>query len=193
MKEQPLQDGTKICLLDQPVLLRILAEEPIGKASLTIDRQLDGSETWWVHPGRCSSTQLLEQKIASLVISEEKRRLEQAVKENLPRIGENILRAAVELGISREMPPNFPYIRYVKKPMAVCFRDMSSRWGSCMVQKGSICINSRLIFAPVSCLDYVLGHELCHFIYPNHSASFYRLLNAAIPDAMEARNILQGK
>ena len=193
LKEQSLQDGTWLCLLDRPVLLRILADESVEKASLMIEHHPNDSETWWVSPGRCNSAEKREQTIANLVISEEIRRLEQAVKEILPWIGEKIMRAAADLGISREMPGEFPYMRYVTKPVAIRFRDMSSRWGSCMVQKGSICVNSRVIFAPVSCLHYVLYHELCHFIFADHSAAFYRLLQKAMPDAQLTREILQGK
>ena len=192
LREQILQDGTNLSLLDQPVLLRILADEPVGKAHLMIEHHADGSETWWVHPGRCNSAEKREQTIANLVISEEIRRLEQAVKENLPQISEKIVRAASELDISREMTSNNPYMRYVISPAKIHFRDMSSRWGSCMVQKGSICLNSRLIFAPASCLHYVLCHELSHFIYADHSTAFYRLLQQAMPDALMIREKLQG-
>jgi predicted metal-dependent hydrolase len=192
--EQALSDGTELCLLDQRVLLHIVSGNVKNeKPALKVTRASEDTEIWQITVGNYKSEQERDQIIQKLVISEEIRRLEQAVTACIPAIAQKVMLAAENLGISEEMSADYPYMKFVTKPTAIRFRDMRSRWGSCTVQKGHICINYRLTFAPASCLHYVLGHELCHFIYPNHSASFYRLLNAAIPDAMEARNILQGK
>lgn len=61
-------------------------------------------------------------------------------------------------------------------------RDMKSRWGSCIPQKGIITLNKRLIAAPEECIEYVAMHEFCHFIHPNHSKDFYSLLTKLMPD-----------
>ena len=45
-------------------------------------------------------------------------------------------------------------------------RDMETRWGSCLVRKGIITLNKRLLEAPRNCIEYVVMHELCHFIHP---------------------------
>lgn len=64
----------------------------------------------------------------------------------------------------------------------VKLRAMKSRWGSCAWQKGYITLNTRLYHAPRACLDYVALHELCHFVRPDHSPAFHRLLDALMPD-----------
>lgn len=64
----------------------------------------------------------------------------------------------------------------------VKLRDMKSRWGSCAYQKGVITLNQRLWNAPHPCLEYVALHELCHFVHPNHSPAFRRLLTDLMPD-----------
>lgn len=61
-------------------------------------------------------------------------------------------------------------------------RKMTSRWGSCQPFKGIITVNTALIQAPDTCLDYVMLHEYCHFVHPDHSPDFYRLLTAMMPD-----------
>ncbi|MDD4077445.1 MAG: SprT family zinc-dependent metalloprotease [Bacilli bacterium] len=64
----------------------------------------------------------------------------------------------------------------------VSFRKMRSRWGSCNAKTGKINLNSLLVHVPLICIRYVIIHEFVHFIYPNHSPDFYRLLESFYPD-----------
>ena len=70
------------------------------------------------------------------------------------------------------------------------YRKMKSRWGVCFTRKNSITINSYLIHYPLRCLEYVVLHELCHFIIPNHSKRFYNILENRMPDYKEVLKIL---
>ncbi len=131
-------------------------------------------------------------------ISEEIPRLRAMVTEMLPRMGERIVSAAQDLyGISRESicggTPLFPNARFALAPNEIRYRDMKSRWGSCAASKGSLTLNSRLIFTTADCLEYVICHELCHFFYPNHGKAFHALLQAVLPDAPQRRRKLNGK
>ncbi|MGI6337413.1 MAG: M48 family metallopeptidase [Eubacteriales bacterium] len=69
-------------------------------------------------------------------------------------------------------------------------RDMETRWGSCLTKKGIITLNKRLLEAPRNCIEYVVMHELCHFVYPNHSKQFYDFLTALMPDWKERKKAL---
>ena len=60
-------------------------------------------------------------------------------------------------------------------------RWMTGRWGSCACGKGEITLNKALIAAPPDCIDYVIYHELAHFLEPNHSPAFYRVVDKFIP------------
>jgi predicted metal-dependent hydrolase len=60
-------------------------------------------------------------------------------------------------------------------------RRMARRWGSCTPNK-MIILNPEIIKAPSKCIDYVVIHELCHLVHPNHSQSFYELQNKVMPD-----------
>ena len=53
-------------------------------------------------------------------------------------------------------------------PKTIAYRNMKSRWGSCQPETGRICFNIRLALYPPECLEYVVVHELCHFLEPNH-------------------------
>ena len=77
----------------------------------------------------------------------------------------------------------------VKRPM-LKIRALVSRWGSCLVRKGVVTLNRRLLAAPRCCIEYVILHELCHFIHPNHSDQFYALLSALMPDWKERKKLL---
>ena len=60
------------------------------------------------------------------------------------------------------------------------------RWGSCNA-KNHICINWRLIFAPLDLVDYVIVHELCHIVHKNHSSAFWARVGRILPDYKRRR------
>ena len=70
------------------------------------------------------------------------------------------------------------------------FRDMKTRWGTCNPRQGAITLNKRLCYAPRECIEYVVMHEFCHFLHPNHSAHFYALLAEVCPDHRERKKRL---
>lgn len=65
----------------------------------------------------------------------------------------------------------------------VAIKDNSSNWGSCSTLR-NINLNMKLVRLPEELMDYVIAHELCHLVYPNHSTRFHALLNA-ITDGKE--------
>ena len=98
---------------------------------------------------------------------------------------------AVFTEILDEVYPAFiPY--GVKKP-AVRIRTMKSCWGSCLVNKGVITLNRKLLMKPRECIEYVVVHELCHFIHPNHSKQFYSFMEQFMPDWKERKARLNGR
>ena len=63
-------------------------------------------------------------------------------------------------------------------------RNFRSRWGSCD-KKGRVIFNWNIIKAPHAIADYVVIHELCHLIHPNHSKEFWEVVgrhDAAYPE-----------
>ena len=77
----------------------------------------------------------------------------------------------------------------VLKP-EIKIRVMRARWGSCLKTKGVILLNSDLIKAPKYCIEYVVLHELIHFLHDSHGSQFFSFLSALMPDWQERKRIL---
>lgn len=77
----------------------------------------------------------------------------------------------------------------VGKP-SLDFRTMKARWGSALIEKKTILLNTELIKAPKHCIDYVVLHELIHFKYNDHSDNFYNMLFTLMPDWQKRKAIL---
>lgn len=60
-------------------------------------------------------------------------------------------------------------------------RRMTRRWGSCTPRRNLV-LNTELIRAPRGCIDYVITHELCHLVVPDHSRRFTNLLDRVMPE-----------
>ena len=61
-------------------------------------------------------------------------------------------------------------------------RSMKTRWGSCNPSAKRITLNRNLIHYPIDFIEYVILHELAHFVVPNHSADFYAVVSHMMPD-----------
>lgn len=59
---------------------------------------------------------------------------------------------------------------------------MKARFGVCYPQKKVITLSSQLLHYDLDSINYVIVHELAHFIQPNHSKKFYYLIEEYIPN-----------
>ena len=75
-------------------------------------------------------------------------------------------------------------------PAGVSVRNFKSRWGSCD-KKGQVVFNWNIIQAPHAIADYVVVHELCHLIHPNHSKDFWQLVGRHDANYSEHRQWLK--
>lgn len=67
--------------------------------------------------------------------------------------------------------------------------NQEKRLGSCTYNRGTIRISHRVAAMPRFVQDYVLIHELCHLLEPNHGSNFWRLVKR-YPKAERARGYL---
>ena len=85
----------------------------------------------------------------------------------------------------------FPVIgKYgVEKPV-VSVLKMKTLWGSCSRQHNKINLNFYLYKAPSPCVEYVILHEMAHFLYPHHDKDFYDFISIHMPDWKERKKQL---
>lgn len=69
-------------------------------------------------------------------------------------------------------------------------RKMKSRWGSCIKAKNQITINFELVKLSKGCLEYVVLHELIHFLVSGHNKNFYGYFSMLMPDWKIRKKIL---
>lgn len=55
--------------------------------------------------------------------------------------------------------------------------NQHQRWGSCTPEERTVRVSSRLAAFPAWVLDYVLVHELAHFVVPSHGPAHDELVN----------------
>lgn len=70
-------------------------------------------------------------------------------------------------------------------------RKMKTRWGVCNKKNTTVTLNSELLKYDITKLDYVIVHELSHFIHFNHSKSFWALVSKYCPDYKKIRKELR--
>ena len=70
-------------------------------------------------------------------------------------------------------------------------RNMKSRWGVCN-KKGYITLNSNLIKYNISEIDYVIVHELSHYVHFDHSKEFWNTVSKYFPDYKKSKKVLNG-
>jgi predicted metal-dependent hydrolase len=104
-----------------------------------------------------------------------------AVSESEARIAARELVSALAEEESRRVGVTYARIR---------IGDQRTRWGSCS-PRGTISFSWRLVLAPIEVLDYVVVHELCHLRLPNHSKSFWTLVEHWRPAWRDQREWLR--
>ena len=75
------------------------------------------------------------------------------------------------------------------KPVEIKYRLMKRTWGICRPTACTITFNKRLVYQPVPFIEYVVLHEMCHLLIPNHSREFYALVASHMPHFREYENL----
>lgn len=134
----------------------------------------------------CSSAKIIGQEIYLILCSDlTKDKQNKCISTLLSR-----LIARIKHPMLTEKINNLNEKHFKQKVNKVYFKYNKSNWGSCS-SKGNINISTRVFFLPDDVLEYICIHELAHLIQPNHSESFWKLVENAMPNYQEKKQWLK--
>lgn len=70
-------------------------------------------------------------------------------------------------------------------------KPSKSKWGCCYFNENKIMLNVALTQVPIYLIEYVIFHELTHFVVHNHSKEFHLVLSSFVPDEKARRKELK--
>lgn len=80
----------------------------------------------------------------------------------------------------------------LKKPI-IKLKKTKGRWGACYPYRNLVIFNPSLVHLSTALIDYVIVHELCHFIQSNHSKIFYQEIYKRLPNYKSLEKQLKEK
>jgi predicted metal-dependent hydrolase len=73
---------------------------------------------------------------------------------------------------------------------AVQVKDIGYRWASCMAS-GDMHFHWKCLMAPLTIIDYIVVHELCHLHQRDHSDAFWNEVDKVLPAYRERKDWLR--
>lgn len=162
---------------------------------------------------------IIDENMASIVKMYQKQLYKQELKNSFYYLGKryDLVRINTnKVSIGEEkifVPTDFDVDKWLKKEASILFKErldywynnfdrsilypnltirkMTSRWGVCNSKLKRVTLNLELIKKEPYCLDYVIVHELSHFIEMNHSNRFWKVVEANYPNYKEVRRIMK--
>lgn len=77
------------------------------------------------------------------------------------------------------------------EPKKIAVRTQKRLWGCCDYNTQTVHLNWQIILSPQKVVDYVVAHELCHLMVPNHSKRFWKKVEKVMPDFKQYRQWLK--
>ncbi|HEL3786049.1 TPA: M48 family metallopeptidase [Stenotrophomonas maltophilia] len=106
----------------------------------------------------------------------------------LRRLLREFYEAQTRADVGRWLPKYLPSLP--RAPSRLRLKVMSSQWGS-LAPDGSMALDLALVLGRSEAFEYVLVHELCHLIQPNHSPAFWHEVEQRFPAWREQRDYFQ--
>lgn len=96
---------------------------------------------------------------------------------------ESVLHEWYRKQLRQQLPPLFakwqPKVDVTVAELRI--KKMKTRWGSCNAEAHRIWVNLELAKKPASCLEYILVHEMVHFLERHHNERFRELMDKLMP------------
>jgi len=93
----------------------------------------------------------------------------------LPRIKKRVAYIAGKVGVSAG---------------SVQIKNLGYRWASCL-KNGDLHFHWKCLMAPLTVLDYIVVHELCHLHHRDHSEAFWNEVDKVLPNYRDRKEWLR--
>ncbi|HEY9541785.1 MAG TPA: YgjP-like metallopeptidase domain-containing protein, partial [Luteimonas sp.] len=97
------------------------------------------------------------------------------VKRGRERIGKRVAYFAPKAGVS---------------PISTDVRELGNRWASCS-REGHLAFHWKCLMAPLSIIDYIVVHELCHLHCQDHTDAFWNEVDKVLPEYRQRKEWLR--
>jgi predicted metal-dependent hydrolase len=97
------------------------------------------------------------------------------IHKGLPRINKRVAHFAGKIGVPAG---------------SVQIKDLGYRWASCL-KSGDLHFHWKCLMAPLTVIDYVVVHELCHLHHRDHSDAFWNEVDKVMPDYRDRKEWLR--
>ncbi len=74
----------------------------------------------------------------------------------------------------------------------VHIKDLGYRWASCL-KNGDLHFHWKCLMAPLTILDYIVVHELCHLHHRDHSEAFWNEVDKVLSDYRDRKEWLRAR
>lgn len=71
-------------------------------------------------------------------------------------------------------------------------KDLGYRWASCL-PNGTLQFHWKCLMAPLTVIDYIVVHELCHLHYRDHSDAFWNEVDKVLPSYVDRKEWLRAR
>ena len=75
-------------------------------------------------------------------------------------------------------------------PTSTEVRELGNRWASCSPE-GRLAFHWKCLMAPLSIIDYIVVHELCHLHHQDHHDAFWNEVDKVLPEYRQRKEWLR--
>lgn len=158
-------------------------QEDFKKQIRQSEREMVTGESHY-YQGRRYRLKVIEKESPALVRIRNKATLELQVRPGADRAKrEEIINQWYRQRLRNKIPE---FISKWEKTIGVSVSDwgikkMKTRWGSCNIKAKRIWLNLELAKKPMACLEYIIVHEMVHFLERNHNDRYKELMGKFMP------------
>lgn len=134
--------------------------------------------------GKRYQVNIVPHKGAAKVVIRNKRYIDFYTKESSSaKQRERVFKQWYRQALKKEIPP---LIKKWEKKMKLTVQDwgvkqMRTKWGTCNIEAKRIWLNLELIKKPIHCLEYIIVHEMVHFLERHHNDRFVVHMDNFLP------------